>query len=41
MLWCMPSFLRNEWNHAFKTLAQGGSMFRARRREDLPNSRLF
>jgi predicted dinucleotide-binding enzyme len=22
MLWCIPGFLRNDWNHAFKILKQ-------------------
>jgi len=22
MLWCIPGFARNEWNHAFKLLKQ-------------------
>jgi hypothetical protein len=22
MLWCIPGFLRNEWNHAFKLVGQ-------------------
>jgi hypothetical protein len=22
ILWCIPGFLRNEWNHAFKLLRQ-------------------
>jgi predicted dinucleotide-binding enzyme len=26
MLWCIPGFLKNEWNHAFRLLVKQGAL---------------